>query len=487
MGESRWSLTGMTALVTGGTRGIGHQIVEELAGLGARVHTCSRNEQELNDRVHEWKGKGFQVSGSVCDLSSCSDRHVLMETVSLLFDGKLNILVNNAATIVMKRCVDHTSEDYATVVGSNLESPYHLCQLAHPLLKASEKGSIVFISSVAGLVSMPMTSIYAATKGLLKQMPIKRVAEPEEVSSVVAFLCMEAASYINGQSSEFKLRVPHATTAIKSHPLHKQTTLILSSDDMAQLISSRHQRWSLDGMTALVTGGTRGIGHAIVDELAELGVTVHTCARTQSDIDRCLTEWQTKGYKVTASACDVLIRDQREKLIQTVSSAFNGKLNILIMASRSGEDVATVMGTNFESAYHLSQLSHPLLKESRNGSIVNITSIASFVSFPLGSIYSSSKGAMNQMRRSLGCEWAKDNIRVNAIAPGFTQTQMLQDGKEAEGELIDALIRQTPMKRAADASEISWWVAFLCCPAASYATGQVIVVDGGFTVNANPF
>ncbi|CAN1275447.1 Tropinone reductase homolog [Linum perenne] len=202
MGESRWSLTGMTALVTGGTRGIGHQIVEELAGLGARVHTCSRNEQELNDRVHEWKGKGFQVSGSVCDLSSSSDRHVLMETVSLLFDGKLNILVNNAATIVMKRCVDHTSEDYATVVGSNLESPYHLCQLAHPLLKASEKGSIVFISSVAGLVSMPMTSIYAATKGfegLLKQMPIKRVAEPEEVSSVVAFLCMAAASYINGQ------------------------------------------------------------------------------------------------------------------------------------------------------------------------------------------------------------------------------------------------------------------------------------------------
>ncbi|CAN0926528.1 Tropinone reductase homolog At1g07440, partial [Linum grandiflorum] len=192
-----------------------HQIVEELAGLGARVHTCSRNDQELNDRVQEWKGRGFQVSGSVCDLSSSSDRQRLMETVSSQYGGKLNILVNNAAAIVMKSCVDHTWEDYASVVGTNLESPYHLCQLGHPLLKASENGNIVFISSVAGLVSMPMTSAYAASKGainqltdpevlkvyegLFSQLPIKRVAEPEEVSSVVAFLCMPAASYVNGQ------------------------------------------------------------------------------------------------------------------------------------------------------------------------------------------------------------------------------------------------------------------------------------------------
>ncbi|CAN0926529.1 Tropinone reductase homolog At1g07440, partial [Linum grandiflorum] len=188
-----------------------HQIVEELAGLGARVHTCSRNDQELNDRVQEWKGRGFQVSGSVCDLSSSSDRQRLMETVSSQYGGKLNIL---------KSCVDHTWEDYASVVGTNLESPYHLCQLGHPLLKASENGNIVFISSVAGLVSMPMTSAYAASKGainqltrslacdpevlkvyegLFSQLPIKRVAEPEEVSSVVAFLCMPAASYVNGQ------------------------------------------------------------------------------------------------------------------------------------------------------------------------------------------------------------------------------------------------------------------------------------------------
>ncbi|CAI0471912.1 unnamed protein product [Linum tenue] len=221
----------MTALVTGGTRGIGYAIVEELAGFGARVHTCSRNEKELNDRVLEWKSKGFQVTGSVCELSSISDRKKLMETVSSLFDGKLNILVNNAASIVMKSCLDHTSEDYSSVVGTNLESPYHLCQLGHPLLKASEQGSVVFISSVAGLGAInQLTRSFACEwakdnirtnavapgsirttmaepdpetikryTGFFNKIPVSRMGEPKEVASMVAFLCLPAASYINGQ------------------------------------------------------------------------------------------------------------------------------------------------------------------------------------------------------------------------------------------------------------------------------------------------
>ncbi|CAI0470640.1 unnamed protein product [Linum tenue] len=231
MAEARWSLNGMTALVTGGTRGIGYAIVEELAGFGARVHTCSRNEKELNDRVLEWKSKGLQVTGSVCDLSSVSDRKKLMETVSSLFDGKLNILVNNAASIVMKSCLDHTSEDYSSVVGTNLESPYHLCQLGHPLLKASEQGSVVFISSVAGLGAInQLTRSFACEwakdnirtnavapgsirttmaepdpetikryTGFFNKIPVSRMGEPKEVASMVAFLCLPAASYINGQ------------------------------------------------------------------------------------------------------------------------------------------------------------------------------------------------------------------------------------------------------------------------------------------------
>ncbi|KAI5321878.1 hypothetical protein L3X38_030950 [Prunus dulcis] len=91
--DSRWSLHGMTALVTGGTKGIGYAIVEELAGLGATIHTCSRNEVQLNDCLSQWKMKGFdQVTGSVCDVVSKAQREELINKVSSLFHGKLNIL-----------------------------------------------------------------------------------------------------------------------------------------------------------------------------------------------------------------------------------------------------------------------------------------------------------------------------------------------------------------------------------------------------------
>ena len=123
------------------------------------------------------------------------------------------------------------------------------------------------------------------------------------------------------------------------------------------MANTRNQRWSLNGMTALVTGGSRGIGYgtpnfqfllfsffnptyvmlfspfrrATVEELAEFGATVHTCCRSQEDLDKCLKEWEGMGLKVSGSVCDVQNREQRKKLIETVASLFNGSLNILVI------------------------------------------------------------------------------------------------------------------------------------------------------------
>jgi len=94
--------------------------------------------------------------------------------------------------------------------------------------------------------------------------------------------------------------------------------------------SSRSSRWSLKGTTALVTGGTRGIGHAIVEELAEFGATIYTCSRNEEELNKCLHEWKEKGFSVYGSVCDVTSPSQREELIQKVAFAFNGKLNILV-------------------------------------------------------------------------------------------------------------------------------------------------------------
>ncbi|XP_058766218.1 tropinone reductase homolog, partial [Vicia villosa] len=173
-------------------------------------------------------------------------RKELMETVSSIFHGKLNILVNNAAKPSMKKIIDNTEEDLTSIVGTNFVAGYNLCQLGHPLLKESGYGSIVFISSITGLRAIPVLSVYASTQGavniftknlalewakdniranvvapgpvktellgsimdasegggaingIVSQNPMDRMGETREISSLVAFLCLPAASYITG-------------------------------------------------------------------------------------------------------------------------------------------------------------------------------------------------------------------------------------------------------------------------------------------------
>ncbi|KAK7387412.1 hypothetical protein VNO78_28201 [Psophocarpus tetragonolobus] len=188
----------------------------------------------------------------------------------------------------------------------------------------------------------------------------------------------------------------------------------------------------------------RGIGHAIVSELAAFGAAVHTCSRTQTELDKCLQDWHTLGFRVTGSLCDVSSPSQRDQLIRQVSSTFDAKLNIYVI------------------------LLIPSLPTCEKGSIVFISSVAGVLSLATGSVYAASKAAINQLTKTLACEWAKDNIRTNCVVPWATRTPLLLK----DPKFVDDIMSRTPIKRIAEPEEVSSLVTFLSLPAASYITGQ---------------
>ncbi|XP_019162932.1 PREDICTED: tropinone reductase homolog isoform X1 [Ipomoea nil] len=256
--------------------------------------------------------------------------------------------------------------------------------------------------------------------------------------------------------------------------------------------------WCFNGKNVLVTGGARGIGLAIVEEFAKSGADIYTCALESGELDQCLQDWNSKGYKVSGLPCNLTVREERENLMTTVGNHFNGKLDILVNNAGlaiyteakdcSPKDWSLVMSTNLEASYHLSQLAYPLLKATGNGSIVFVSSASGVISTPGSTLYGTSKAAINHLTKNLACEWAKDDIRVNAVAPWIITTPLtkLVCQDPAARESLNNMINRAPLRRAGETAEVSGPVAFLCSPMAAYITGHILCIDGGASINGCP-
>jgi NAD(P)-dependent dehydrogenase (short-subunit alcohol dehydrogenase family) len=244
----------------------------------------------------------------------------------------------------------------------------------------------------------------------------------------------------------------------------------------------------LNGKTAVVIGGTSGIGRAIAHGLAEAGADVVPTSRRIDPVQTAAKEIESFGRRSLSVVSDVSDRESLEQVLRETVSAF-GKVDILVnSAGRTKraptvdfdeEDWNDILETNLTGTLRSCQIFGRHMLERGYGRIINIASLSTFVSLFEVAAYSASKAAVASLTKSLAIEWSAKGVNVNAIAPGVFKTDLNRELLESTERGKEFQLR-TPMKRFGKVEELAGAAVFLASDAASFVTGEILVVDGGF-------
>jgi tropinone reductase I len=248
--------------------------------------------------------------------------------------------------------------------------------------------------------------------------------------------------------------------------------------------------WNLKGKTALVTGGTKGIGLAITEEFVSLGAEVMIVARDKNIVDEVVKKFSSPSMPVHGLAGDLGSGGFRNEIIDMMKNKW-GKLDILVnnvgtnirkkLVDYTEEEYRKVFEVNLFSLIEMCRLSFPLLQAAVSPSVINIASVAGSFDVQTGPPYGMTKAAIIQLTRHLAAEWASHNIRVNTISPWYIDTP-LASPILTNPKRLQMIIDRTPMNRIGQPAEVASAVAYLAMDHASYITGQNLQVDGGMSI-----
>ena len=249
--------------------------------------------------------------------------------------------------------------------------------------------------------------------------------------------------------------------------------------------------FDLSGKVAVVTGGNGGIGFGMARGLAEAGSAVVVAGRNAEKSARAVKELQALGAKAVAMEVDVADEASVTALVKRTAGEL-GRLDILVNNAgtnirKAPQDLTLdewhhVMDTNLTSAFLLSKAAYPHMKRAGGGKIINIGSMMSIFGVRFSPAYAPSKGGIVQLSKVLATAWAVDNIQVNAVLPGWIDTELTRGARQQIEGLHDSVLRRTPAGRWGVMEDMAGVAVFLAGPGSDFVTGTAIPVDGGYSI-----